>query len=37
LLDERDDYFVAVGVLHLVGRDSVVELLQQRGYTVVQQ
>ena len=37
LLDDRDDYLVVVGALHLVGRNSVVELLEQRGYEVVQQ
>jgi hypothetical protein len=37
LLDEPNDYLVVVGVLHLVGRDSVVELLKKKGYTVVQQ
>ena len=37
LLDDRDDYLVVVGALHLVGRRSVVELLEQRGYEVVQQ
>jgi uncharacterized protein YbaP (TraB family) len=37
LLDDRDDYLVVVGALHLVGKDSVVDLLQQRGYKVVQQ
>jgi uncharacterized protein YbaP (TraB family) len=36
MLEQGDDYFVAVGVLHLVGRDSVVDLLRRRGYTVVQ-
>ena len=36
LLDDRDDYLVVVGALHLVGRDSVVDLLRQRGYTVTQ-
>ena len=36
LLDDRDDYLVVVGALHLVGRNSVVEMLQQRGYTVTQ-
>jgi uncharacterized protein YbaP (TraB family) len=36
LLDDRDDYLVVVGALHLVGRDSVVDLLRQRGYTVAQ-
>jgi len=29
--------FVVVGAAHLVGPDSVVALLQQRGYSVVQQ
>jgi len=37
LLDDRDDYLVVVGALHLVGRHSVVDLLGQRGYEVVQQ
>ena len=37
LLQERDDYLVVVGALHLVGRDSVVDLLEKRGYAVVQQ
>ncbi len=37
LLDDRDDYLVVVGALHLVGRHSVVELLEQRGYEVAQQ
>lgn len=37
LLDDRDDYLVVVGALHLVGRHSVVDLLEQRGYEVVQQ
>ena len=37
LLDDRDDYLVVVGALHLVGQDSVVDLLEQRGYAVVQQ
>jgi hypothetical protein len=36
LLDDRDDYLVVVGALHLVGRNSVVELLRQRGHTVKQ-
>jgi len=36
LLDDRDDYLVVVGALHLVGRNSVVELLRQRGHTVTQ-
>jgi hypothetical protein len=37
LLDDRDDYLVVVGALHLVGRHSVVDLLRQRGHTVTQQ
>lgn len=37
LLDDRDDYLVVVGALHLVGPDSVVELLEKRGFKVVQQ
>lgn len=36
LLDDRDDYLVVVGALHLVGRNSVVDLLRQRGYRVSQ-
>jgi len=36
LLDDRDDYLVVVGALHLVGRNSVVDLLRQRGYPVTQ-
>jgi uncharacterized protein len=34
LLKERDDYLVIVGAAHLLGRDSVVELLRQRGLAV---
>jgi uncharacterized protein YbaP (TraB family) len=37
LLDDDDDYLVVVGALHLVGRNSVVDLLEKRGYDVVQQ
>jgi uncharacterized protein YbaP (TraB family) len=37
LLDSRDDYLVVVGALHLVGPDSVVELLRRRGYTVTRE
>lgn len=36
LLDDRDDYLVVVGAMHLVGPGSVVELLRQRGYDVTQ-
>jgi len=34
LLSGPEDYLVVVGALHLVGRNSVVDLLRQRGYTV---
>lgn len=37
LLDDRDDYLVVVGALHLVGRNSVIELLEKRGFEVRQQ
>lgn len=37
LLREKDDYLVVVGALHLVGKDSVIELLQGKGYRVTQQ
>ena len=36
LLDDEDDYLVVVGALHLVGRNSVVDLLRQRGHSVRQ-
>jgi uncharacterized protein len=36
LLDDRDDYLVVVGTLHLVGKQSVIELLEQRGHRVTQ-
>jgi uncharacterized protein len=32
LLDDEDDYLVVVGALHLVGDDSVLELLRARGF-----
>lgn len=35
LEQSRDDYLVAVGALHLVGDDSVLELLRQAGYRVM--
>jgi uncharacterized protein len=35
LLDDRDDYLVIVGALHLVGKDSVIELLEKRGHKVL--
>ena len=31
LLDDRDDYLVVVGALHLVGKDSVIDLLEAQG------
>jgi uncharacterized protein YbaP (TraB family) len=34
LLDDRDDYLVIVGALHLVGKDSVVDLLEKRGHKI---
>jgi uncharacterized protein YbaP (TraB family) len=34
LLDDRDDYLVVVGALHLVGPQSVVDLLRARGHRV---
>lgn len=36
LLDDRDDYLVVVGALHLVGKDSVIELLRRKGHEVTQ-
>lgn len=36
LLDDRDDYLVVVGTLHLVGKDSVIELLERGGHKVTQ-
>ncbi len=36
LLDDEEDYLVIVGALHLVGEDSVVRLLRDRGLTVRQ-
>jgi len=35
LMDGEGDYFIAVGAGHLVGEDSVVELLRDAGYLVV--
>jgi uncharacterized protein YbaP (TraB family) len=37
MLDDDDDYLVVVGALHLVGRNSVIDLLEQSGYDVAQQ
>jgi uncharacterized protein len=36
LLDDKDDYLVVVGALHLVGTDSVIDLLEHKGYKVKQ-
>jgi uncharacterized protein len=36
LLDDRDDYLIVVGTLHLVGPDSVIELLEKKGHRVTQ-
>ena len=36
LLDDKDDYLVVVGALHLVGTDSVIDLLERKGYRVKQ-
>lgn len=36
LLDDREDYLVVVGTLHLVGQGSLIELLERRGHRVVQ-
>jgi hypothetical protein len=36
LLDDQDDYLIVVGTLHLVGDDSVIELLERKGHEVKQ-
>lgn len=36
LLDDQDDYLIIVGALHLVGDDSVLELLNAKGIRAVQ-
>jgi uncharacterized protein YbaP (TraB family) len=36
MLNERQDYLVIVGAMHLVGKDGVVELLRQRGFKIQQ-
>lgn len=36
LLDDSDDYLVVVGTLHLVGKDSVIDLLERKGHKVQQ-
>jgi uncharacterized protein len=32
LLDDKEDYLVVVGALHLVGTDSVIDLLERKGH-----
>ena len=36
LLEQREDYLVVVGALHLVGEDGVPQLLEQRGVKITQ-
>ncbi|MBL8270717.1 TraB/GumN family protein [Steroidobacter sp.] len=36
LLDDREDYLVVVGTLHLVGKDSLIALLEGKGHKVTQ-
>jgi hypothetical protein len=36
LLDDKEDYLVVVGALHLVGTDSVIDLLERKGYRIEQ-
>jgi uncharacterized protein len=36
LLEDHGDYLVVVGALHLVGTDSVIDLLERKGYKVKQ-
>lgn len=36
LLDDRENYLVIVGTLHLVGKDSLIDLLESKGHKVVQ-
>ena len=36
LLDDREDYLVVVGALHLVGKESVIDLLERKGHKVKQ-
>lgn len=36
LLKAQDDYLVVVGTLHLVGKDSVIDLLESKGHSVTQ-
>ena len=36
LLDDDDDYLIVVGTLHLIGKGSLIELLQRKGHRVTQ-
>jgi uncharacterized protein YbaP (TraB family) len=36
LLDDREDYLVVVGALHLVGKESVIDLLERKGHKIKQ-
>ncbi|HEY5809632.1 MAG TPA: TraB/GumN family protein [Povalibacter sp.] len=36
MLQQKDDYMVVVGTLHLVGKNSVIELLEAKGHKVTQ-
>jgi uncharacterized protein YbaP (TraB family) len=36
LLDDSQDYLVVVGALHLVGKESVIDLLERKGHRVKQ-
>ena len=36
LLDDREDYLVIVGTLHLVGKDSLIDLLEGKGHKISQ-
>ncbi|MFL6616961.1 MAG: TraB/GumN family protein [Povalibacter sp.] len=37
LLDDHEDYLIVVGTLHLIGKGSLVDLLQRQGHEVKQQ
>lgn len=37
LLDDEHDYLVVVGAMHMVGREGLIELLKQHGYSASQQ
>jgi uncharacterized protein YbaP (TraB family) len=36
LLEDRENYLVIVGTLHLVGKDSLIDLLENKGHKVTQ-